>query len=83
MDEGKSALPGTINETAKMVQTLAWMTFSSTVDEARFTDHTITPQVTDLGGEGIPVQCDHSNDDDVKQLVQRVIRERGWQSDLS
>lgn len=34
-------------------------------------------QVTELGGEGIAVQCDHGNDVDVQKLVQRVIREKG------
>jgi dehydrogenase/reductase SDR family protein 1 len=33
--------------------------------------------VTEMGGEGIAVQCDHANDQDVQKLVQRVLREKG------
>jgi dehydrogenase/reductase SDR family protein 1 len=33
--------------------------------------------VTEAGGKGIPVQCDHGNDDEVKALIDRVIKEQG------
>src|SRR5581483_6032579 len=34
-------------------------------------------QVTEAGGLGIPVRCDHRLDQDVEQLFVRVARERG------
>ncbi len=34
-------------------------------------------EVTALGGEGIPVRCDHTRDDDVDALFARVLEERG------
>ena len=34
-------------------------------------------QVTELGGQGIPVQCDHQNDAEVKALFQQVFDEQG------
>jgi len=34
-------------------------------------------EVTRLGGQGIPVQCDHSRDEEIKALFERVLREQG------
>ena len=34
-------------------------------------------EVTKLGGKGIPVQCDHSNDDEIVALFARVKEEQG------
>ncbi len=34
-------------------------------------------EVTRLGGKGIPIRCDHSNDDEIQALVQRVHSEQG------
>ena len=51
VDEGKTDLPGTIQQTA---------------------DH-----VTKLGGKGIPVHCDHRNDQEVEALFQRIANEQG------
>ncbi len=34
-------------------------------------------EVTERGGQGIPVRCDHSNDDDVNALFARVREEQG------
>jgi NAD(P)-dependent dehydrogenase (short-subunit alcohol dehydrogenase family) len=34
-------------------------------------------EVTQLGGTGIALQCDHTNDHDVEQLFQRVLQEQG------
>jgi NAD(P)-dependent dehydrogenase (short-subunit alcohol dehydrogenase family) len=34
-------------------------------------------QVTELGGEGIAVQCDHSDDDQVAALFERIMKEQG------
>jgi len=34
-------------------------------------------EVTRLGGEGIPVRCDHANDADVRALFERVAEEQG------
>ena len=34
-------------------------------------------EVTRLGGKGIPIRCDHSNDDEVQALIQRVHKEQG------
>jgi len=34
-------------------------------------------EVTRLGGVGIPVQCDHSHDDEIQALIKRVHEEQG------
>jgi dehydrogenase/reductase SDR family member 1 len=34
-------------------------------------------EVTQLGGQGIAVQCDHRNEDEIEQLCQRVLNEQG------
>ncbi|MCP4035756.1 MAG: SDR family NAD(P)-dependent oxidoreductase [bacterium] len=34
-------------------------------------------EVTSLGGKGIPVRCDHSNDEEIVALVERVHSEQG------
>ena len=39
-------------------------------------------QVESLGGQCIPVQCDHSNDDEVKQLFERVKKEQNGKLDV-
>jgi NAD(P)-dependent dehydrogenase (short-subunit alcohol dehydrogenase family) len=41
------------------------------------TIHTTAQAVTQAGGEGIAVRCDHADDAQVKALIERVIRERG------
>ena len=41
-----------------------------------------TLQVESLGGQCIPVQCDHSNDNNVKQLFERVEREQNGRLDV-
>ena len=37
----------------------------------------LTIQVEERGGKCIPVQCDHTNDEDVKYLFERVMDEQG------
>ncbi|KAK7505388.1 hypothetical protein BaRGS_00003550 [Batillaria attramentaria] len=39
-------------------------------------------EVTSRGGECIPVQCDHSKDDDVHKLFERIAREQEGQLDV-
>ncbi len=34
-------------------------------------------EVTRLGGKGIPIQCDHSNDEEIQALIKRVHSEQG------
>jgi NAD(P)-dependent dehydrogenase (short-subunit alcohol dehydrogenase family) len=34
-------------------------------------------EVTRLGGQGIPIRCDHTSDDEVRALFQRVVDEQG------
>ena len=34
--------------------------------------------VTQAGGVGIPVRCDHTDDGDVEALFERIRREQGW-----
>jgi dehydrogenase/reductase SDR family protein 1 len=34
-------------------------------------------EVTRLGGQGIPIQCDHSRDEEIKALFERVVEEQG------
>lgn len=41
------------------------------------TIHTTAREVTQAGGQGIAVKCDHADDDQVKALFQRVIAEQG------
>ena len=41
------------------------------------TIHQTAEEVTQLGGKGIAVRCDHSDDEDVKQLFQRIQRDQG------
>jgi NAD(P)-dependent dehydrogenase (short-subunit alcohol dehydrogenase family) len=37
----------------------------------------VADEVTQLGGKGIGVRCDHTNDDEVEALFQRVTHEQG------
>ena len=39
-------------------------------------------QVQTKGGNCIPVQCDHSKDEDIKELFDRVSREQEGQLDV-
>lgn len=39
-------------------------------------------EVVDRGGKCIPVRCDHGNDDDVKQLFERVKKEQNGRLDV-
>lgn len=39
-------------------------------------------QIKARGGECIPVQCDHTKDEDVKQLFERVNREQEGRLDV-
>jgi len=41
------------------------------------TIHATAKEVTDAGGIGIAVRCDHADDDQVKALIERVIAEQG------
>jgi len=34
-------------------------------------------EVTRLGGQGVPIQCDHSRDEEIKALFERVVEEQG------
>lgn len=34
-------------------------------------------EITNRGGKGIPVACDHSKDEEIKQLFDRIKREQG------
>lgn len=45
--------------------------------EVSGTIHATAREVTEAGGTGIAVRCDHANDDDVKALIDRVIAEQG------
>jgi dehydrogenase/reductase SDR family protein 1 len=51
VDEGKTDIPGTIQQTAD--------------------------EVTNLGGKGFPVRCDHRNDQEVEALFQRIANDQG------
>lgn len=39
--------------------------------------HDAADDVTELGGEGVPVRCDHRNDTEVEALFRRVLDEQG------
>ena len=41
------------------------------------TIHATAAEVTAAGGTGIPMRCDHSDDDQVKAMIERVIAEQG------
>jgi NAD(P)-dependent dehydrogenase (short-subunit alcohol dehydrogenase family) len=41
------------------------------------TIHATAAEVTEAGGRGIAVRCDHANDDQVKALIDRVVAEQG------
>lgn len=45
--------------------------------EVSGTIHSTAREVTEAGGEGIPVRCDHSDDDQVAAMIERVIAEQG------
>lgn len=45
--------------------------------EVTGTIHATAREVTEAGGKGIAVRCDHSQDDQVKALVDQVIAEQG------
>lgn len=45
--------------------------------EVAGTIHATAREITDAGGNGIAVRCDHSDDEQVKALVERVIAEQG------
>jgi dehydrogenase/reductase SDR family protein 1 len=52
-----------------------------TVDEAKAdvpgTIQQTADEVTNLGGKGIPVRCDHRNDQEVEALFQRIANDQG------
>ena len=39
-------------------------------------------KITNRGGKGIVVYCDHSNDDDIKALFERIKKEQNGQLDI-
>lgn len=39
-------------------------------------------QITERGGKGIAVYCDHSDADDIKRLFERIEREQNGQLDI-
>src|SRR4051794_28432019 len=45
--------------------------------EVTGTIHATAREVTEAGGTGIAVRCDHSEDDQVKALIDQVIAEQG------
>lgn len=45
--------------------------------EVSGTIHATAREITEAGGTGIAVKCDHSDDEQVKQLIERVIAEQG------
>lgn len=45
--------------------------------EVSGTIHATAREVTQAGGQGIAVRCDHSDDEQVRQLVDRVVAEQG------
>lgn len=45
--------------------------------EVSGTIHATAREVTEAGGTGIAVKCDHSDDEQVKALIERVIAEQG------
>lgn len=45
--------------------------------EIEGTIHATAQQVTQAGGQGIAVRCDHSDDEQVKALIERVMAEQG------
>lgn len=41
------------------------------------TIHSTAREVTEVGGQGIAVRCDHADDDQVEMMIARVIAEQG------
>lgn len=62
---------------------IVYVTGTTTVEGSAATNATLgtieqtASEVTSAGGKGIPVVCDHSNDNDVKSLFLRIEKERG------